>query len=213
MTRTHAEIRGLCHWPTTVFALIWACASAGAADEEPIIVVAPDSVNPPAQSPAVPDQVDQAALRAFATETVAAMLEAQAAFAEGRVSDETQAQQAGILERLQRLADWTRRQSQTITAGQATGVGARPANSGDGQGAAGRQSAAADSRESANSRSDGEVPALTTTRDLATSVWGHLPTRQRDRMQSRFSEQFLPQYEQLVRQYYERLATESAPPQ
>ena len=44
-------------------------------------------------------------------------------------------------------------------------------------------------------------------RNLATSVWGHLPERDRDEMLGAFSERFLPAYDELVRQYYESLAT------
>jgi hypothetical protein len=44
-------------------------------------------------------------------------------------------------------------------------------------------------------------------KDLATAVWGHLPPRLRDRMHGAFSERFLPQYDDLVRSYYEALAT------
>ena len=37
-------------------------------------------------------------------------------------------------------------------------------------------------------------------------VWGHLPARNREQMQSSISEEFLPKYERLIGQYYSRLA-------
>ncbi len=42
---------------------------------------------------------------------------------------------------------------------------------------------------------------------MATSVWGYLPEQRRDEMLGAFSERFLPSYDELVRQYYESLAT------
>jgi hypothetical protein len=50
-------------------------------------------------------------------------------------------------------------------------------------------------------------------KNLATAVWGHLPPRLRDRMHGAFSERFLPQYDDLVRSYYEALATQGEPRQ
>jgi hypothetical protein len=41
-------------------------------------------------------------------------------------------------------------------------------------------------------------------------VWGHLPARVREQMQSGMAEEFLPKYERLIEQYYQRLAEERA---
>ncbi len=41
---------------------------------------------------------------------------------------------------------------------------------------------------------------------LATAVWGHLPPKVREQMRSAFSETYLPEYDDLVRRYYEALA-------
>jgi hypothetical protein len=43
---------------------------------------------------------------------------------------------------------------------------------------------------------------------LAKEVWGHLPQRVQDAMSSGLPEQFLPKYEQLIEEYYRRLAEE-----
>jgi hypothetical protein len=45
-------------------------------------------------------------------------------------------------------------------------------------------------------------------RQTLDQIWGHLPARIRDQMQSGMAEEFLPQYEQLIEQYYQRLAEE-----
>lgn len=41
-------------------------------------------------------------------------------------------------------------------------------------------------------------------------VWGHLPPRIREQMQSGMAEEFLPQYERLIEHYYQRLAEQPA---
>lgn len=152
------------------------------------------------------------ALNTVGAEAVAEMQRAQAGFADGRLNDDTEAQQARIMQQLRRLSDLARRQSKPVAGGRSSssssaGHATPGVNAGDGQGAVGRSSRAAESSE--KPRGPDEIEAHpATARDLATSVWGHLPARQRDRMQSRFSERFLPQYAELVRRYYEALATE-----
>jgi hypothetical protein len=47
-------------------------------------------------------------------------------------------------------------------------------------------------------------------RDVLRRVWGHLPEKVREQMQSSVSEQFLPQYERLIEEYYKRLAEDRA---
>jgi hypothetical protein len=52
--------------------------------------------------------------------------------------------------------------------------------------------------------------------DLETSVerlWGHLPERSRQQMLQSFSEEFLPQYELEIEQYYRRLSEDTDAPQ
>ena len=45
-------------------------------------------------------------------------------------------------------------------------------------------------------------------KEMVGRLWGHLPDRMRQQLQSSFSEQFLPQYERLIEEYYKRLAEE-----
>jgi tRNA 2-selenouridine synthase SelU len=44
---------------------------------------------------------------------------------------------------------------------------------------------------------------------MVKDVWGHLPPHLRDAMLQSFREKYLPQYEDLVRRYYEALAEKS----
>jgi hypothetical protein len=149
-------------------------------------------------------------LKSLGAEAIAEMQQAQSGLNAGELTAETEARQSRILERLQRLSELARKQSRRVPR-----PGPRHAaenslavtRAGSGPGSADRGP-----RASASSGTASEAPEIDpprrTARDLATSVWGHLPARQRDRMQSRFSERFLPPYAELVRQYYEALATE-----
>lgn len=153
--------------------------------------------------------VEDEAVR-LAAETVAAMQEARAGLADGPLTEAFDARQRAIMERLERLAELARQQSKSISGGRSSaggGQAGQAVDSGDGQGAAGRSPDATESAEDATGQSGGER-RVRTPQDLATGVWGHLPARQRDRMRSRFSERFLPQYAELVRRYYEALAAE-----
>ncbi|MBX3436836.1 MAG: hypothetical protein KF861_05035 [Planctomycetaceae bacterium] len=47
---------------------------------------------------------------------------------------------------------------------------------------------------------------------LATAAWGHLPPKVREQMRSAFSETYLPEYDELLRRYYEALAARRDPP-
>jgi hypothetical protein len=48
---------------------------------------------------------------------------------------------------------------------------------------------------------------------LVREVWGHLPDKVRERMQTVNVEEFLPKYEKLIEAYYQRLAQDGANPQ
>jgi hypothetical protein len=39
-------------------------------------------------------------------------------------------------------------------------------------------------------------------------VWGHLPPRLREQLSSGMAEEFLPKYEKLIEEYYQRLVEE-----
>lgn len=56
--------------------------------------------------------------------------------------------------------------------------------------------------------SDGTEAEMARMREMLKRVWGHLPERVRLQMQSGMAEEFLPEYERLIEQYYQRLADE-----
>ncbi len=117
--------------------------------------------------------------------------------------------QAAALRALDRLLEAAARQqatpspeaaAQTELAGVGEGRSDETGRStGSGEGAA-RES---DPNRSGTPRS---VPPLERRRNLATSVWGHLPDRLREQMQQSYRERYLPGYEDLVERYYEILA-------
>lgn len=76
----------------------------------------------------------------------------------------------------------------------------------------GQSDPGAASRESAERTARGEETDAERERrlGLSTAAWGHLPPKVREQMRSAFSEEYLPQYDALVRQYYEALARRRA---
>lgn len=67
--------------------------------------------------------------------------------------------------------------------------------------------AASRESEERNAQADGSASEMERRLGLATAVWGHLPPKVREQMRSAFSETYLPEYDDLVRRYYEALAT------
>ncbi len=63
---------------------------------------------------------------------------------------------------------------------------------------------ATDSSATARSRQSGQVTRVQ--RDLSTAVWGHLPDRLQERLRQAYDGRYLPEYSDLVEQYYESLA-------
>jgi hypothetical protein len=59
-------------------------------------------------------------------------------------------------------------------------------------------------------KSEEELADLERLERMLKSVWGHLPPKVREQMQNGTQEEFLPQYQELIEEYYKRLATESS---
>ncbi|REJ96997.1 MAG: hypothetical protein DWQ34_00800 [Planctomycetota bacterium] len=183
-------------------------------------VRAEESVDPqitaePAQenlADASADQTD-AAIR----ETLELMRQAETRLADAKLDDETAYLQQRILANLEDLLEQAANQkaervdvpmdtesdseSQTAETSEAERTGS-PDAGGD------SPSGEGDSSETPRQGGDPSATEVEQRLDLATSVWGHLPPRKRDRMQGAFSERFLPAYDELVRRYYEALATD-----
>lgn len=66
--------------------------------------------------------------------------------------------------------------------------------------------AAAKESEERSARGEWEVSERERRLGLSTAAWGHLPPKVREQMRSAFSEEYLPEYDSLVRRYYEALA-------
>ena len=128
-------------------------------------------------------------------------------------SQKTQRVQQQVIEDLERLIEEMKKQCQ---GGQgdskpAAKSGAKPGGKGrpgNGQNAGAGQPA----KESAE-RPDGKASdreELAGLERMLKQVWGHLPAKIRDQMQSGAIEEFLPKYERLIEEYYSRLAEEGS---
>src|SRR5262249_19516129 len=115
-------------------------------------------------------------------------------------SPETQSEQTQILSALDALLEGA---SQSRQKGGGKGGGTQP---GAGSGA----ETAGPPRDSTNRIERGEKQPTESVdaKDVLRRIWGHLPDKLRDEMQASFSEQFLPKYQRLIEEYYQRLAEE-----
>jgi hypothetical protein len=114
-------------------------------------------------------------------------------------SAETQEQQSAIVSRLQALLD------------QAGSSGNKQSGGGSAQQGVGTgEAVAGPPRDSTNRIERGTAEQVETTdvKELVRRMWGHLPPKVRDEMQTSLSENFLPKYERLIEEYYKRLAEE-----
>jgi hypothetical protein len=167
--------------------------------------IRPNAPTPPAEGKAQPGQPVHPL-----TEIGRQMLAAKKGIAARDVSGETEQLQRKILDELDQLIE------KACKAGSAGQGSARPMRSDtpDGQqpGAeAGRETGRpADDRQAAGKRPELNNPA--DVRRLVDKVWGHLPERVRNGVSNPSAEQFLPQYEALIEQYFRRLAEEENNP-
>jgi hypothetical protein len=134
--------------------------------------------------------------------------------ADGQLDEETAQLHEEIMDQLRRVMDAARQPAPlpvpSDIPGSSSDNGSNTSGgTGDEPQGSQRTSDAAESTElpGEGELSEGEIQHR---RKLATSVWGHLPPRLRDKMAGAFSERFLPQYDDLVRRYYESLATDAA---
>ncbi len=195
------------------FAAVLAFALAGGA-------CAQETDSPEAEN--APVEIDSAevgpasSLEAFdsaAAETAELMQTAGRRLADAQLDDETAQIHDDIVDRLRRLLEQAQQQAarKVPMPTPSPDSSATPDDSATGgtgeQGDRRRTDNAAESSDvpGGGDLSDGEIQRR---RQLATSVWGHLPPREREKMEGAFSERFLPLYDDLVRQYYEALATE-----
>lgn len=129
---------------------------------------------------------------------------------EGRIaqrdtSAETQELQKQIVGDLAALLEQAKKQGEQKKPGQGSGAG-------EDQAGAGGNPTAGPPRDSTDriERGDAEMAETADVKDVLRRMWGHLPDKVRDQMQSSLSEEFLPKYQRLIEEYYKRLAESPA---
>jgi hypothetical protein len=126
-------------------------------------------------------------------------------------SEETQRVQRQILQDLERLIEETKKQR---SGGQAAvpspaKPGVKP--SGKSRAGSGENTGVSQPAKESTDRTEGAASddeQLTRRELLLKQMWGHLPPKIRDQMQTATVEQFLPKYERLIEAYYSRLVEE-----
>jgi len=128
----------------------------------------------------------------------------QTRIAQHDTSSGTQAAQRQIVSELAALLEQAQQKPGASGKQGASGRGSEQARAGTGNPATGPP------RDSANriERGSSEQAKTADTKDLLRRIWGHLPDKLREQMQASLSEEFLPKYEQIIEDYYRRLAEE-----
>ena len=125
------------------------------------------------------------------------MADVQSRLASQNTSPETQALQRSIIDGLTRLID---QQSQSS---EPAGGASSPAQQPD----------AANGQRPATADGDGPTQSAEEATDDSSSllrrIWGQLPDQVRQQISTPLQEQFLPQYDEVIQQYFKRLANES----
>jgi len=175
--------------------------SAAARPQKP----APQAPQPPAATPNTPSPptLDLAALQPVAQK----MLDVKDRLEKLDTSPSTQQSQAQIIERLRQLLGPDA--ADDSAAGQASSADSpmpsQAAPSGGAAQSAEPGGAVGQARAGESTVPAGALPALNP-QQLAPRLWGHLPEKLREEMQSALGESFVPKYERLIEQYYRRLA-------
>lgn len=128
-------------------------------------------------------------------------------------SQKTQRVQQQVIEDLERLIEEMKKQCQggqgdSKSAPKPGGKPGGKGRAGNGQNAGASQSAKESAERTEGKASDREE--LVRLQRMLKQVWGHLPPKIRDQMQSGAIEEFLPKYERLIEEYYSRLAEEGS---
>ncbi len=118
-------------------------------------------------------------------------------------SDQTQSDQGKIVDALEQLIEQAKKQGARGN-NSASGRGTGKAGVGDGQAQPGAPQESTDRV----GKPQTDTPQTADVRNLLQRIWGHLPEKMRDEMQNAVSDQFLPKYEKLIEEYYQRLAEE-----
>lgn len=158
---------------------------------------APAKQATPAEQPAQPDGASDPL-----AQIAERMRAVQQRVAGGDTSDETLVMQRQIQAELAVLIEQAKQQCAACKKA-GSGQGTQAGNSAAGQ--------PAPPRDSTNRIEQGTKEATETAdvKEIVRRFWGHLPDKIRDQMQSSLSEEFLPKYQRLIEDYYQRLAEDS----
>jgi hypothetical protein len=118
-------------------------------------------------------------------------------------SQQTQSAQGEIVEALEKMIEQAKKQGGSGNKS-ASGRGTGQPGAGDGQAQPG---AGQDSTDRVG-KPQSDAAQTADVKNLLQRIWGHLPDKMRDEMQAAVSDQFLPKYEKLIEDYYQRLAEE-----
>ena len=133
------------------------------------------------------------------------MRSVESRIAQRDTSEQTQSEQQKIVVALEKLLEQAKKQ-QASGNKSASGRGTGKAGTGDGQAQPGAPQESTDRVGTPKT----EAPQTADVRNLLQRIWGHLPEKMRDEMQAAVSDQFLPKYERLIEEYYQRLAEEKS---
>lgn len=131
--------------------------------------------------------------------------------AEARTGDDTRTMQRGIVEELDKLLEMARRRQSQSSQSQSSRPGSRRerVRQPGSQASGGRNSKQPASDSSPRlGQAEAHKPDPQAVQKLLEDLWGHLPEHQRERVISSTMDRFLPLYEQLIEQYFTRLAEE-----
>ena len=133
--------------------------------------------------------------------------------AESRADETTRTMQQEIVAELDKLLERARQQQQSQSASSQQSPSSRSrrerVQQPDSQQTASRESkqSAQDSTDR-QGQADPQKPDPAKMQKLLDELWGHLPKHDRERVRNSTMDQFLPLYEQLIEQYFRRLASE-----
>lgn len=181
-------------------------------------VDAPSAPKPPAQAPSgqaappgtqPPATPNLPALRLIAQQ----MLDVKNKLEKLDTSPTTQAEQAQIIARLRQLVGQDNPNPSAATSSQASSAESPMTTGADSPKSASQTeepAGALGQARAGGSSGQATAPSPFSPRQVAPRLWGHLPEKVREEMQSALGESFVPKYERLIEQYYRRL-TEQPP--
>lgn len=160
-----------------------------------------------------PLETDSAAVerRAAAEAALTGIEEASTALDEGRFTAETVELQTRVVESLDRILESTPSSPSSLAHadGDSHSNDAPSTTNGDREGSQSSPGSGASESSDGGTVSDADLEVQRARRrELAVDVWGHLPPRAQQQLQADFSAEFLPEYDEWIRRYYEALAEE-----